>query len=226
MEIDILLGKTDQHVVPLEGTTCFIHHQLQDSLNKLQSKAFKEGFKLSVISGFRSYERQLAIWNAKASGQRLLHDALGNQLRYEELSPTELLHAILRWSALPGASRHHWGTDIDVFDANTQKPHEVQLIPAECDGDGPAAGLHQWLSKMMEENECFDFFRPYRTDRGGVSPEPWHLSYQPLSSNYLEQYNFSLFQKNILRSEILLKETILENAEEIYGRYFLNIDLP
>ena len=28
---------------------------------------------------------------------------------------------------------------------------------------------------------AFGFFRPYTTDRGGVAPEPWHLSYAPVA---------------------------------------------
>ena len=29
---------------------------------------------------------------------------------------------------------------------------------------------------------AFGFFRPYTTDRGGVAPEPWHLSYAPVAA--------------------------------------------
>ncbi len=32
------------------------------------------------------------------------------------LSDLEKCKAMLRWSAVPGASRHHWGTEIDIFD--------------------------------------------------------------------------------------------------------------
>ena len=37
---------------------------------------------------------------------------------------------ILEWSALPGASRHHWGSEFDVFDlAALPEGYRVQLLP-------------------------------------------------------------------------------------------------
>ena len=38
------------------------------------------------------------------------------------LAPDALIETILLWSALPGGSRHHWGTDVDVFDAAAVAP--------------------------------------------------------------------------------------------------------
>lgn len=226
MNIDILLGKTTEHLVPFEGTKYFIHHQIVTDFLRLKKEASLEGFDLQIISAFRDFERQLKIWNLKASGQRLLIDDQERPLVFSELSPTEIVFAILRWSALPGCSRHHWGTDVDVFDANTQTPEEVQLVPSETRGEGPAAKLHDWLDSRIESNTAFGFYRPYGTDRGGVSPERWHLSYYPLSRRFLESYTPSIFKKNIQESDMLLKETVLQHAEEIYERYFLNVDLP
>lgn len=226
MNIDILLGKTNEHLVPLDGTKYFIHKSILPDFLKLQRDAALDGFNLQIISGFRDHDRQLKIWNAKASGQRVLLDDQESPLDFHSLSPREIVFAILRWSALPGCSRHHWGTDFDVYDANTQTAEEVKLVPSECIGNGPAAKLHEWLDSRMATKTAYNFFRPYSTDRGGVSPERWHLSYAPLARRYLESFTFSIFKKNIEESDILLKEIILENADEIYQRYFLNIDLP
>lgn len=226
MNIEILLGKTTEHLVPLEGTKYFIHHLMLTDFLRLQKAAAEEGFNLQIISAFRDYERQLKIWNLKASGQRQLIDAEERPLDFSSLSPVEIVFAILRWSALPGCSRHHWGTDIDVYDANTQTPQEVQLVPSETIGEGPSARLHDWLDSRINSNEAFGFYRPYATDRGGVSPERWHLSYYSLSRRFLEAFTPSLFKKNILESDMLLKDVVLEHAEEIYQRFFLNVDLP
>jgi len=226
MNIDILFGKTHEHVVPIEGTNCSIHKQALNDFLNLKRKALAEGLKLEIISGFRDYERQLKIWNLKAKGERPLYDDLGNVLEYSQLSPTEIMFAILRWSALPGTSRHHWGTDIDVFDAGTQTSKEVQLIPSECVDNGPAAKLHLWLDDMIETKNSFGFYRPYRRDLGGIAPERWHLSYAPLSRQMMDVFTFSLFKKNIHESDLLLKDELLQNAHEIYERFFLNVDLP
>ena len=89
------------------------------------------------------------------------------------------VEAILLWSALPGASRHHWGTDVDVVDRSACPPgYRPQLMTAEFAPRGIFAKLDGWLAANMGH---FGFFRPYTRDRGGVLPEPWHLSYAPVS---------------------------------------------
>lgn len=224
MNIDILLGKTTEHLVPLEGTKYFIHHMMLRDFLRLQKDATEDGFDLQIISAFRDYERQLKIWNAKASGQRQLIDDLERPLDFASLSPSQIVFSILRWSALPGCSRHHWGTDIDVYDGKTQRAEDVKLVPSETINDGPASRLHDWLDQKISTNSSHGFFRPYSTDRGGVSPERWHLSYHSLSRRFLEAYSFSIFKKNILESEMILKDVVLEHAEEIYQRFMINID--
>lgn len=226
MNIDILLGKTNEHLVPLEGTKYFIHNQMLTDFLRLQKDAREEGFDLQIASAFRDYERQLKIWNLKACGERPVLDENEKPLDISKLSPVELAFAILRWSALPGCSRHHWGTDIDVYDRNTQSHESVKLSPSEVTGNGPAAPLHDWLDMKFATQPGHGFYRPYNSDRGGVSPERWHLSYYALSRRYLEAYTFSIFKKNLEESEIKLKEVLLENADEIYQRFFLNVDLP
>lgn len=226
MKTNLLLGKSTEHLTPLPGTKFFIHQDVLDPFLNLQKEALKNGFQLQVISAFRDYERQLKIWNAKASGQRELLDDEGRILNFSELSPLELTMSILRWSAIPGCSRHHWGTDIDVYDAKTQSSEEVQLIPSETQGNGPAAKLHDWLDSRMDLDLAFGFYRPYHTDRGGVSPERWHLSYHPLSENFLQIFSYELFLKHITESDILLKEILIENADEIYERFVINVDSP
>jgi LAS superfamily LD-carboxypeptidase LdcB len=226
MNIDILFGKTTEHLVALEGTKYLVHKQMLTEFLRLQKDAREAGINLQVASAFRDYERQLNIWNAKASGQRPILDVHENPLDINSLSPTEIVFAILRWSALPGCSRHHWGTDIDVFDENTQSPDEVKLTPSETVDSGPAAKLHEWLDEKILNKDAHGFYRPYSLDRGGVSPEKWHLSFHSLSRRYLEAYTFSIFKKNIEESQILLKDVLLENADEIYQRFFLNIDMP
>lgn len=226
MNLDVLLGKTTEHLVPLEGTKFLIHKLMLTDFLRLQKEAAAEGFDLQIASAFRDYDRQLRIWNLKASGERQLFDDQEKPLDFNSLSPFEIVMAILRWSALPGGSRHHWGTDIDVFDAKTQRSEDVQLTPSEVTGSGPAAPMHDWLDERIKTDSSFGFYRPYQNDRGGVSPERWHLSYHTLARRFLEAYTFSIFKKNILESEMLLKDVVLENADEIYRRFFLNIDIP
>jgi len=226
MNIDILLGKTTEHLIQIEGTKFFVHHQMLSDFLRLQNAAKKDDINLQIVSAFRDYDRQLKIWNAKASGERPILDDQERPIDIAKLSPIETVLAILRWSAIPGCSRHHWGTDIDVFDANTQAREEVKLIPSECEGSGPATRLHEWLDDKMANKEAFGFFRPFRTDRGGVAPERWHLSYYPLSRRIVDVYTFSVFKRNIESSELMFKEILMEHADEFYQRFLLNFDLP
>jgi LAS superfamily LD-carboxypeptidase LdcB len=226
MNVDILFGKTQEHLVPLEGTKFLLHKLMLHDFLKLQQSAKNDGFDLQIISAFRDYERQLKIWNAKARGERQLMDDQERPLEFSKLSPTEIVFAILRWSAIPGCSRHHWGSDIDVFDGSTQKAEDVKLVPSECENNGPATALHDWLDIQIKENKSFGFFRPYAFDKGGVSPERWHLSYYPVSRRVLDVYTFSIFKRHIENSDVMFKEIILKHAEDIFQRYLMNFDLP
>ena len=114
-----------------------VHREVVEPLACLQADAREAGFDLQLVSAYRSFERQLAIWNAKAEGRRELLDAQGQPLPFESLTPEQRLFAIMRWSAVPGLSRHHWGTDIDIFDASRMAIGDVQLIPQEVEGNGP-----------------------------------------------------------------------------------------
>src|SRR5690606_35692518 len=127
MNIDILYGKTTEHLVPIEGTKFLVHKLMLNDFLKLQQAARNAGFDLQIISAFRDNERDIKIWNAKAKSDRILIEDKEIPLDYASLSPHEIIFSILRWSALPGCSRHHWGTDVDVFDGNTQNADNVKL---------------------------------------------------------------------------------------------------
>ncbi len=85
MNVDILLGKTTEHLVPIEGTKCLIHKQMLQDFLRLQKDAREAGFDLQIISAFRDYERQALIWNKKARGERTLLDDHGIALNFHTL---------------------------------------------------------------------------------------------------------------------------------------------
>lgn len=178
------LGLTVEHVVQSDSGVLMCKPAAK-AFSALQARAHQAGFQLSIASSFRSYERQLAIFNAKWSGERSVIDDNDTVLAPKDYSAEEWLHCILRFSALPGTSRHHWGTDIDVFDP-TLIPHgeSLQLIPSEYRSGGVFEDLTQWLDFLMVNDDCEGFFRPYDRDRGGVSEEPWHLSFEPEASTF------------------------------------------
>ena len=177
----IVLGLTTEHLTDSHGA--LIHKQAAEAFSTLRARANDAGFQLSVASSYRSYERQLAIFNGKWTGERPVLDDDDRALFRQDYSAEEWLHRILRFSALPGTSRHHWGTDIDIFDPTCIPSGEsLQLTPSEYRIGGIFEELTQWLDELIAAKDCEGFFRPYDRDRGGVSEEPWHLSYEPVAS--------------------------------------------
>ena len=111
------------------------------------------------------------------------------------LSPAQQLRMILRYSAMPGSSRHHWGSDLDVYDASAvDTDYRVQLSPVEVAPGGLFDSLHRWLDQRMSAGESHGFYRPYARDLGGVAPERWHLSYAPLSVSCAGQLTASVLR--------------------------------
>lgn len=222
MTLENATGKSDSHIAyaPLEAP---VHKDLVATIGQLKRDAAAQGFDLRIASGFRDFERQLAIWNRKASGQAAILDGDGYPLAVEALTEMETVFAILRWSALPGASRHHWGTDIDVYDAGAiDETYKVQLTVAETRGSGPFTPFHCWLDDYLSTSPE-GFFRPYAFDNGGVAPEPWHLSYRPLADHYAGLITKDLLFQLVKSSNISLKTAILENLDIIFDRFVANI---
>lgn len=220
MNENILTGKTQEHLVLDDYSKLLVHKNMLPALFSLRQEAKKNGFSLEIASAFRSFDAQLAIWNAKAFGLRTLFDDQGIALDYNSLTPVEIVYAILRWSALPGASRHHWGSDFDVYDKSSMpKDYKVQLLPAESEPDGIFGDFHLWLDENLLN---FNFTRPYAIDLGGIAPEKWHLSYYPVSHEYEKALSYDLIKSTIESADINLKEIILKELPKIYQR-FINI---
>lgn len=213
----MLTGRSEEHLAPWKQSVK-VHSDVVEPLQALVSLGRQRGFDIEVASGFRSFDRQLVIWNAKASGQRTVLDSNEKPLDPATLTPLELLYAILRWSALPGTSRHHWGTDLDIWDrAAVTEHYQLKLEVFEYAKGGPFFEFSEWLGS--QEVADLGFYRPYVLDRGGVAPEPWHLSFRPLASYFEEQLSAPLLAELLATSDILLKEPILAHLDEVFHRF-------
>lgn len=200
-----------------------IHREVVGPFRELRSEAAAAGFDVAILSGFRSFEQQLSIWNRKARGEQTVLDSSARPLDISTLTEHELVFAILRWSALPGASRHHWGTDIDVYDAAAHPDgYEIELVPAEYEGGGMFAPFSNWLDERIANGTASGFLRPYDRDRNGVAPERWHLSYGPLASEFAGMLSPQLLRETIQAADMLLKQAVLENLDEIMRRFVRN----
>lgn len=216
---DVLVGRDSEQLVTFQDGR-LLHPLVLNALMDLQKAAQKQGFNLAVASSYRSYSRQLLIWQEKVAGLRPVLNANEDVLDVTTLDEEELLRSILYWSALPGTSRHHWGTDIDVFDANAfQGDAKLQLTVSECCDGGPLTDFHCWLDGVLDSEQNHGFFRPYTTGIGGVAQEPWHLSYAPVADRLSNQFTYAVFERLLAEKKWPLYDVIQLHAEEIFQRY-------
>lgn len=226
MSTEIITGSTDKHLVSLNQgpdntENQFVHKEVLKPLLELQIAARHAGFAIKVCSAYRSFDRQLLIWNGKASGMRPVMDPFGKPINIQALSPWQKIQAILRWSALPGASRHHWGTDFDIYDANAlPEGYKIQLTPEEVHGDGLFAPMHDWLDGYIDSGKT-NFYRPYAVDKGGIAPERWHLSYRPLADQYAQMLNGDVLTDRLKNSNLMFLDEVLEHLDDIFQRYII-----
>ena len=132
---------------------------------RMFSEAQKQGITLQILSGTRSFYQQKAIWERKWQ-------------KYASMNPQERTKKILRFSAMPATSRHHWGTDVDL-NSLTNSYFEK----------GEGKKVYDWL---VLHGPTYGFYQVYTAKAGGrtgYSEEKWHWSYLPLANSYLQYYN-------------------------------------
>jgi len=198
-----LIGKTHPK---LYGDGFKLQKEAYDAFLKMQNAALKDGIKIKVVSSFRSYNHQNSIWKNK-------------YLRYTKsgLSPQNAIAKIIEYSTIPGTSRHHWATDVDIVDGNVKAPSADVLNAKFFDNPKIYLKLKLWLKAHAN---LYGFYLVYTDDntRKGFKYEPWHYSYAPLSKPMLKAYLkldlIKILQKNkLLGSEYFTSEFIKSYKE-------------
>lgn len=171
-----LLGKFDQSVHPdfvavgkpfTDRPSMYLRKEVFEAFVKMHEAAQKEGIALKILSSTRNFNQQKAIWEGKWAKNT---GAFPN--------PESRARKILEYSSMPGSSRHHWGTDIDLNDLNNEA-----FMPG-----GPHERVYTWLEQHAGG---FGFCQPYspmgegRTT--GYYEERWHWSYMPTSGPLLQK---------------------------------------
>ncbi|MGY5450078.1 M15 family metallopeptidase [Agarivorans sp. MS3-6] len=202
----------------------WVHREVLADLENLRAAAKQAGFQLSIFSGYRDFQRQLTIWNNKWNGLRPVLDADSKQIDTSTLSKQQKMHAILRWSALPGASRHHWGCDFDLYDPSLLKPDQsLELIPQEYAANGCQHPFALWLEQHAPQH---GFFYPYHHFQGGVEFEPWHLSHWQTSSMLISQLEPQAVLSHLKAANVAGFATIEKHIDQLFNQYVTNICLP
>ncbi len=202
-EVTILIGKGTPELFGKK-------YQLQKEVNiaflEMQKAALKDSIKIEIVSSYRSYEHQKRIWNRKY-----------NRYLKDNLSPQKAIDKIIEYSTIPGTSRHHWGADIDIIDANVVRPKSV-LQAVHFDKNGAFVKLKSWLEKHASE---YGFCLVYTNDedRKGFKYEPWHYSYEPISKEMLSQYLQIDIQQLLKEDKLLGSDYFTEEFIENYINY-------
>lgn len=169
-----------------------------DAFEAMRSHALKDGIKIYSYSSYRGFTHQSKIWNRKYTDyiKRLKQ-------------PDKVIKEIIKYSTVPGTSRHHWGTDLDMIDDNPKRPAALLDTKNYLEG-GVYHKLYQW---MLQHGNTYGFYESYTNDpkRAGFEYEPWHWSFAELSVPMLEQYaKLPLHEKLPLQD--LEGRTVLDKA--------------
>ena len=219
-----LTGRTRTHLVALDDPSCVLHRAVAAPYLRMRAAAARAGIDLVPASAFRDFDAQVRIWNEKWTGRRALRARDGRLLVAARLRPAARAAAILVWSAPPGASRHQWGPELDVYDHAALPPgYRLQLVPAEYADGGPCARLAAWLDAHMWR---YGFYRPYATERGGVAPEPWHLSHAPTARAASRSLRLATLRRALEGAELEGKAVLLRALPRVYARYVRRVDPP
>ena len=168
----LLIGKGSPNLV---GKNYALIPQADKAFRAMSAAALEQGINIKVVSSYRSFEKQKNIWNSKFL-----------RFKNQGMPDKAAIRKIIEYSTLPGTSRHHWGTDIDLIDAAHPQEGDV-LVTEKFHDNGPYNSLREW---MEIHSQNYGYIMPYNRDenRSGFKYEPWHYSYAPISVAMLRQF--------------------------------------
>ncbi|MGB1217047.1 MAG: M15 family metallopeptidase, partial [Saprospiraceae bacterium] len=102
---------------PYTSRPMYLRKGTYNAYLKMWEAAKKDGVQLFCISATRGFGRQSAIWESKWLGVKKVE---GKNLAKAIPNPAQRALKILEYSSMPGTSRHHWGTDIDINALNNE----------------------------------------------------------------------------------------------------------
>ncbi len=204
--LNALTGRGDLELI---GDSYKLQKEAFEAFNAMKDAAAVEGVTIEIVSSYRSFEHQKRIWKRKYK-----------MFISKGLSPRLAIAKIIEYSTIPGTSRHHWGTDIDIIDGSVSKPKNILIEENYFD-----KGVYSNLKKWMDENsEKFGFYLVYtnNSSRKGFKFEPWHYSFKLLSKPMLVEFKKidlgNLYTKIELKGYKFLTQEFLEkyNKENIF----------
>jgi D-alanyl-D-alanine carboxypeptidase len=212
--IDYVMGRfnpaehPDFVKIPIEHADkegMYLRKDAYNAFLKMAAHAKRDGITLQIRSAARNFNAQKGIWEGKWTGTRLLEG--GENLAQTTPDPKERALKILRYSSMPGSSRHHWGTDIDLNNLNNS-----------WFAEGEGLRMYEWLVANAAK---YGYCQTYTAGRPhGYWEERWHWSYTPVSSKITQYARMNL--RNEMIDGFLGSETA--GMIDIVKHYVLGIN--
>ena len=154
----------------------YLRQEAYDAFIKMHAAARKDKVTLTIRSAARNFDYQKRIWNRKWKEKRKAFPNTKSRVKN-----------ILNYNSMPGTSRHHWGTEVDLNSFNNG-----------WFTYGKGLKLFNWMNSNAHK---YGFHRPYTTKDSlrptGYNEEKWHWSYTPLSKLMLNDATGLLTDKKI-----------------------------
>ncbi len=125
------------------------------------------GINLEIVSAGRNFNYQKGIWERKWKD--------GKYIKY---FGADRVKNIMKYSSMPGTSRHHWGTDIDL-----------NSLSNSYFSSGAGLKEYNWLTSHAKTYGFYQTYTSKESGRTGYEEEKWHWSYMPVAEKLLEAYN-------------------------------------
>lgn len=174
---DFLLGKVRRQNNPLfikvdkEHTerNIYLIPPVYEAFKKMYEAALADDVKLIITSGHRTFIEQIYEWELRWDNPRV-DSVFANDV--------EKARFVLQYRSMPGTSRHHWGTDIDL---NSFKLEYFETKEGKK--------VYDWLKKNAATYGFYQSYTPLDEKRPtGYQEEKWHWSYKPLARLMLVEY--------------------------------------
>ncbi len=166
------------------GYKMYLRKETLDAFLKMAEAADKDEISLKITSATRNFDYQRNLWNKKWTGATLVD---GQDLSKSILDKQTRFSKILEYSAVPGTSRHHWGTDIDI---NGPTPEYFDSKKGKKE--------YEWLTQNASIFGFCQTYNPKSAERSsGYNEEKWHWSYMPLARDLTEEYKKLITKEDI-----------------------------
>lgn len=182
-----LMGKSNPQFF---GKDYKLRKEAHEAFLKMRSAALQAGIAIKVVSSYRNYAHQNRIWERKYK-----------KFTAEGLTPIKAIKKIVEYSTIPGTSRHHWGTDLDIVDGNAPQPRGL-LLAENFDSEGPFCKFKEWMDKNANHFGFYLVYTDHKT-RKGFKYEPWHFSYAPLAIPMLKAYKKLDIKTELQKAKLL-----------------------